>query len=69
MEVNKEVETKTKYNKRNWKDYLKEEKILVEYQIKVRIILNLKYLNMEEPKIIIISYNKFEENKIKIEND
>ena len=69
MEVNKEVETKTKYNKRNWKDYLKEEKILVEYQIKVRIILNLKYLNMEEPKIIIISYNKFEEDKIKIEND
>ena len=69
MKVNKEAETKIKYNKRNWKDYLKEEKILVEYQIKVRIILNLKYLNMEEPKIIIISYNKFEENKIKIEND
>ena len=52
-EVNNETAKKTKYKKRNWNDYLKEEKLQVEYQIKIKNKLNLKEMNKNEPKITI----------------
>ena len=68
-EVNNETAKKTKYKKRNWNDYLKEEKIQVEYQIKIKNKLDLKEMNKDEPKITIKNYNNSEEEKINIEND